>query len=218
MYNSRENLTILVEHRVRKVKERQSVKPYSVPEIVNVLPRSEVGICSVVAFPHGNSSTAIKVAETKEALNAGSNEIDMVVNVGKVLSEDWGYVSREIAAVNDIVAERGCVLKVIFENDYVQDFHIIHLCEICSEQRVAFVKASTGYGFVKQVDGSYTYKGATDHHLKLIRKHSNPSVQIAAAGGVRTLADLLRVRSLGVTRVGTTATEAILNEAIEQLG
>lgn len=193
------------------------VKPYCVHEAVDALTGSGVGISSVVAFPHGNSSTAMKVAETNEALNAGSHEIDMVVNIGKVLGEDWDYVSGEIAAVNDVVLDSGCILKVIFENDYLQDFHIIRLCEICSEQYVAFVKTSTGYGFVKQVDGTYKYKGATDHHLRLMRKHSDPSVQIKAAGGVRTLADLLRVRTLGVTRVGATATESIINEAIEQM-
>jgi deoxyribose-phosphate aldolase len=83
---------------------------------------------------------------------------------------------------------------------------------------VAFVKTSTGYGFVKQPDGSYNYKGATDHHLQLMRKHCPPSVQIKAAGGVRTLDDLLRVRSLGVTRVGATATQAMLDEAKKRFG
>ncbi len=87
------------------------------------------------------------------------------------------------------------------------------LCEICSEHQVAFVKTSPGYGFVKQVNGMYAYQGATDHHLEFIRKHTSPSVQIKAAGGVRSLDDLLRVRGLGVTRVGATATETMLEEA-----
>jgi deoxyribose-phosphate aldolase len=102
---------------------------------------------------------------------------------------------------------------VIFENDYLRDEHIIRLCAICSEIGVAFVKTSTGYGFVKQADGSYNYKGATVAHLKLMRQHCPPSVQIKAAGGVRTLDDLLLVRSLGVTRIGATATGAMLDEA-----
>ena len=78
---------------------------------------------------------------------------------------------------------------------------------------MAFVKTSTGYGFVKQPTGEYNYKGATLPHLKLMRTHTHKDIQIKAAGGVRTLDDLLRVRALGVTRVGATATVAILNEA-----
>jgi deoxyribose-phosphate aldolase len=167
----------------------------------------------VIAFPHGNSATAIKVLEAESAAQQGGCEIDMVVNVGKVLGGDWAYVSAEIKAINEAVVAHGALLKVIFENDYLQDGHIVRLCEICSEHRVAFVKTSTGYGFVKQADGMYAYQGATDRHLALMRQHSAPAVQIKAAGGVRTLDDLLRVRALGVSRVGATATAAILDEA-----
>ena len=189
------------------------VKPYCVPVVAELLAGSDVGVCPVIAFPHGNSPTAIKVKEAEAAVSMGGSEIDMVSNVGKVLSGDWDYVSDEVKAINDAVTANGAILKVIFENDYLQDDHIIKLCEICSEHGVAFVKTSSGYGFVKQDNGMYSYKGATDHHLKLMREHSAESVQIKAAGGVRTLDDLLRVRALGVTRVGATATEAILEEA-----
>jgi deoxyribose-phosphate aldolase len=140
----------------------------------------------------------------------------MVVNIGKVLGGDWGYVSDEIKAVNETVVRDGAILKVIFENDYLGDAHIIRLCEICSEHAVAFVKTSTGYGFVKQPNGFYSYAGATDHALRLMRAHCAPGVQVKAAGGVRTLDDLLRVRGLGVTRIGATATKSILEEAKER--
>ena len=109
----------------------------------------------------------------------------------------------------------GGLLKVIFETDYLEDQHIIRLCQICSEHGVAFVKTSTGYGFVRQANGMYAYQGATDHNLRIMREHSAPGVQVKAAGGVRTLDDLLRVRALGVTRVGATATAAILDKAKE---
>ena len=189
------------------------IKPYCIPVVRELLSDSEVGVCAVIAFPHGNSTTSIKVKEAEAAVLAGGSEIDMVVNIGKVLREDWDYVSEEIQEINDAVTANQAILKVIFENDYLQDDHIIRLCEVCSEHQVAFVKTSSGYGFVKQANGMYSYKGATDHHLKLMRKHSSTSVQIKAAGGVRTLDDLLNVRELGVTRVGATATEAILEEA-----
>ena len=185
------------------------IKPYSITLAKEMLGGSDVGICAVIGFPHGNSTTAIKVKETEAAVKDGSTEIDMVINIGKALGGDWDYVRTEIKAINDAAP----VLKVIFENDYLQESHITRLCEICSEIAVAFVKTSTGYGFVKQDNGMYTYKGATVEHLKLMRKHCPPSVQIKAAGGVRTLDDLLLVRSLGVTRIGATATAAILDEA-----
>ena len=192
------------------------VKPYAVPMSVAALAGSGVGVCAVAGFPHGNSHIALKVAEAERAIAEGATEIDVVVNAGKVLGGDWAYVSSELKAVNDACTSRGAILKVIFENDFLQDAHIIRLCELCTEHGVAFVKTSTGYGFVKQPNGDYNYKGATEHHLRLMRKHSGPRVQLKAAGGVRTLDDLLKVRALGVTRIGATATEAILNEAVSR--
>jgi deoxyribose-phosphate aldolase len=189
------------------------VKPYAILLAKSILDGSDVRVCAVVAFPHGNSSTTIKVREADEAVAAGALEIDMVINIGKALSEDWQYVSDEIKAVNLAVTRAGAILKVIFENDYLEDAHIIRLCKICSDLAVAFVKTSTGYGFVKQPNGFYAYAGATDHALRLMRAHSAPGVQVKAAGGVRTLDDLFRVRGLGVTRIGATATREILEDA-----
>lgn len=189
------------------------IKPYAIQAARSILDGSDVRMCVVIAFPHGNSTTSIKVREAQEAVAAGAAEIDMVVNIGKALGGEWGYVSDEIKAVNLAVVRGGAILKVIFENDYLEDSHIIRLCEICSEHVVAFVKTSTGYGFVKQSNGFYSYAGATDHALQLMRAHSAPGVQIKAAGGVRTLEDLLRVRELGVTRIGATATREILEDA-----
>ena len=189
------------------------IKPYAIEMCRKYLEGTDVGICSVVTFPHGNSTTKMKVKETEEALELGATEIDMVVNIGKVLGGDWKYVSDEIQRVNNAVISKQGILKVIFENDYLSIDQIRKLCEICSAHSVAFVKTSSGYGFVKQPNGMYAYKGATDEHLKLMREHSSRNVQIKAAGGVRTLDDLLRVRSLGVTRIGATATVEILEEA-----
>lgn len=207
------------------------VKPYHIPLAVKHLAGTSVLVCPVIGFPHGNSTTAVKVFEATEAAKAGGKEIDMVINIGKALSEDWDYVETEIAEVNSAVKAQSAILKVIFENDCklrlrfhclkpqvtsgidLSEDQIIMLCTICARVGVAFVKTSTGYGFVKQPNGDYNYKGATLPHLKLMREHIPKDVQIKAAGGVRTLDDLLRVRALGVTRVGATATAAILEEA-----
>jgi deoxyribose-phosphate aldolase len=189
------------------------VKPYAVSLCKAALADSSVKVCSVIGFPHGNSTTAIKVAETEQAIRDGASEIDMVINIGKALGGDWDYVRLEVEAVNHACVKCGALLKVIFETDHLKDEHIIQLCRLCSELKVAFVKTSSGYGFVKQPGGDYNYQGATEHVLTLMRQHSAPAVQVKAAGGVRTLDQLLKVRQMGVTRIGATNTEAMLEEA-----
>ncbi|KAK1724448.1 uncharacterized protein BDZ83DRAFT_779370 [Colletotrichum acutatum] len=164
---------------------------------------SGVLVCPVIGFPHGNSTTEVKVFEANQAAAAGGKEIDMVANIGKVLRGEWAYVAEEIRQINDVVVRHGAILKVIFENDYLEEEHVIRLCEICSDIGVAL-----------QPNGLYTYKGATVRHLQLMREHSKPEVQVKAAGGIRTLDDLLHVMSLGVTRIGVTATVAIMEAAV----
>jgi deoxyribose-phosphate aldolase len=190
------------------------IKPYAVPLAKSLLAGSDVAVGTVVGFPHGNSHTAIKAQEAERACADGAIELDMVVNVGKVLSRDWDYVEREIQTIVKVAHQHGAILKVIFENDFlVQDEFKIKLCEICSRAAADFVKTSTGFGFVKRSDGSYSYEGATEQDCSLMRSACPQTVQIKAAGGIRSLDELLRFRSLGVTRIGATATETILREA-----
>nr|WOD45547.1 hypothetical protein [Trichoderma atroviride] len=163
------------------------VKPYLIPLAHEELEGSSVLVCPVIGFPHGNSTTEVKVFEAECAAAAGGKEIDMVINIGRALSGEWDYVAHEIRKINETVTKHGAILKVIFENDYLEDEHIVRLCEICSEIGVAFVKTSTGY-----------------------------EVQVKAAGGIRTLDDLLHVMSLGVTRIGATATVAIMKAAADR--
>ncbi|CAE7135846.1 unnamed protein product [Rhizoctonia solani] len=194
------------------------VKPYAVTLALEALEGTNVKVCPVIGFPAGNSATAVKVFEAAEVVKEGAHEVDMtqVINIGKALSGDWDYVAEEIKQINNTVTGGGAILKVIFETDYLRDSDIIQLCQICSTLDVAFVKTSTGYGFTKQPNGAYNYAGATEHNLKLMRQHSSNQVQVKAAGGIRTLDDLLRVRALGVTRVGATATREILQEAVKR--
>lgn len=192
------------------------VKPYSIPVAKEVLTGSSVAICAVVGFPHGNSMAQVKLREAQDAIAAGAHEIDMVVNVGKVLSGAYDYVKDEIRAVQRGCQRTGTPLKVIFENDFLTDASIIELCKICTELNVAFVKTSTGFGFVKQSGGDYNYKGATEHHVKLMRQHCPSYIRIKASGGIRTLDDVLKFHALGCTRIGTSATEFILEEAAKR--
>jgi deoxyribose-phosphate aldolase len=193
------------------------IKPYAVSLAVSLLQNSPVKVCTVVAFPHGSSSVDTKLFETTVALGDGAQEIDMVINIGKALEGDWKYTAHEIETVFRKTRDSGALLKVIFETDYLQDAEIGRLCEICSEVGVDFVKTSTGFGFVKNAQSLYSYAGATEHNLRLMRAGCTDSVQIKAAGGVRDLATLLRFHSIGVTRFGATATAAIIEEAKRNL-
>lgn len=195
------------------------VKPYAVRQAVEFLKGSDVLTGCVIGFPAGNSSISVKVFETETACSDGAVEIDMVINIGKALQEDWDYIEEEIKAVVDTSRRFGAITKVIFETDFItKDEQKIKLCEICSKAGADYVKTSTGFGFVKGPDDKYSYKGATAHDLKLMREYSDPSVKIKAAGGVRTLAVLLEYKKLGISRCGATATAAMLDEAKKLFG
>lgn len=183
------------------------IKPYYLLRCAELLAASTVAPSTVIGFPHGGHATAIKLEEAEQALEDGGRELDFVVNIGKVLSEDWSFVRQEIQVVVGCTHQSGALVKVIFENCYLEESHKIRLCEICGEAGADFVKTSTGYGS----------GGATLEDLKLMRKHSPPQVQVKAAGGVRTLEKLLEVRAVGVTRVGATRTVEILGECKRRL-
>src|SRR5947209_7851613 len=183
------------------------IKPYAVRLAADLLAGSTVAVGTTVGFPHGGHVTAIKVAETGQAMADGARELDMVVNIGKVLSKDWRYVAADVRAVVEAAHRGKALVKVIFENSALADEHKEQLCRICGEAGADFVKTSTGYGSA----------GATDEDLRLMRRCSPPHVRVKAAGGVRTFDRLLAVRALGVTRVGATATRAILDECKARL-
>ncbi len=193
------------------------VKPCGVSLAARWLEGSGVKTGTVIGFPHGNSSIRVKVFETAQACRDGASEIDMVINIGKTVGRDWGYVEEEIRAVRVCCREHGALLKVIFENDLLPDPGLkIRLCEICTREGADFAKTSTGYGFVRDPDGRFSAKGATDDDLRLMRLHCGPDVRIKAAGGIRSLDDLLRVKALGADRIGATATAGIIAEAVRR--
>lgn len=195
------------------------VKPYAVKQAVELLRGSDVLVGCVIGFPAGNSSISVKAYETETACKDGAVEIDMVINIGKALQEDWVYLEEEIKSVVETSHRYGAITKVIFETDFVtRDEHKIKLCEICSKVGADYVKTSTGFGFVKGPDGKFSYTGATAHDLELMRKHAAPEVKVKAAGGVRTLGDLLKYKDLGISRCGATATAAMLDEAKKIFG
>lgn len=196
------------------------IKPYFVHRAVELLQGTGVKVGAVIGFPHGNSATESKRYETELACRNGAVEIDMVINIGKALGGDFAYVQNEIKTVCDQAHQLNARVKVILENDYLvqggaglsSESLKRKLCQIAEAAGADWVKTSTGYGFVKGPDGKYSYQGATEADLKLMRESVSPRVQVKAAGGVRDLDGLIRVRDLGATRCGATATAAILDE------
>lgn len=182
--------------------------PYYLARCAELLAGSTVQASTTIGFPHGGHTTSMKVKETEQAIKDGGQEFDMVVNQSKVLSGDWTYVTAEIKAVTEAVHAANQKVKVIFENCYLEDTHKVKLCEICSELNVDWVKTSTGYGT----------GGATLEDLRLMRQHSADHVQVKAAGGVRDRETLIKVREIGVTRVGTSKSQPLLDSVREALG
>lgn len=184
------------------------IMPFALKRCAALLKGSTVKASTTIGFPHGVVTTETKLAETGQALRDGGEELDMVVNIAKVLSGDWDYVEADIRVVVEIAHEAGQKVKVIFENCHLSNDEKIRLCQICSDLDADWVKTSTGYGT----------SGSTDEDLKLMRQHTAPHIQVKAAGGIRDLDALLRVRALGVTRVGATATAVIMDEFRRRAG
>jgi deoxyribose-phosphate aldolase len=184
------------------------ILPYYLKRCAEMLKGGDVRASTTIGFPHGGQVTDVKLAEAERALKDGGEELDMVVNISKVLSNDWEYVIKDIKAVIDLTHGARQKVKVIFENCFLNDGQKIMLCKICGELNADWVKTSTGYGT----------GGATMEDLKLMRANSPAHVQVKAAGGVRDFDTLLKVRELGVTRVGASKTAEILEEAKHRLG
>ncbi len=183
------------------------ILPYYLKRCAQILAGSSVVPSTTIGFPHGGHATSVKVLEAEQALTDGGIELDMVVNISQLRSGDWAYVRDDVRAVLEVVRAGAAKLKVIFENCFLDDAQKIRLCEICGELSVDWVKTSTGFGT----------GGATDEDLILMRRHTPAHVQVKAAGGVRDLDRLLRVREIGCTRCGATATKEILDEARRRL-
>lgn len=178
------------------------VPPVHVRRAAAILAGTDVKVGTVVGFPHGYATTETKVAETRQAIADGASEIDMVLPIGALKSGRDAEVQADIAAVVEAAHAGGAIVKVIFENAYLTDEEKIRACRLTEAAGAEFVKTSTGFA----------PSGATHDDLRLMRANTSPHVQVKAAGGVRTLDALLDVMALGTTRIGATATAAIIDD------
>ena len=179
-----------------------SVRPCDIDLAVRTLAASPVKPGSVSGFPHGSQNTATKLYETRDLLRRGAKEIDMVIAISKLLSREFQHVQTELSQMSEACHKEGAILKVILETAYLTDELKIIACRCCERAEVDFVKTSTGFA----------PSGYTMDDLKLLRKYLPAEIGIKAAGGLRTVDDVLAVHAAGCSRIGTTATAAILDE------
>lgn len=184
------------------------VRPCDVELAAGELKGSDVLVGSVVGFPHGATTTAAKLFETRQMIEQGAREVDMVLNIGRLVSGDCAYVEAEIRNVAALCHANAAILKVIFENSYLTDEMKIAACGICKRAGADFVKTSTGFA----------PSGATIADLKLMYQHASPECRVKAAGGVRTLDAAIEVYEAGCSRFGATATISILEDWKKRLG
>jgi deoxyribose-phosphate aldolase len=187
------------------------VKSADVQRAEKRLRGSPVAVCAVVGFPHGNAPVKVTAYESTVAMEEGATEIDAVINVSRVLAQDFEFVTEQIATLNATVTDRGGLLKVIFETGLIGDPLLkVRLCEICKTVKVAFVKTSTGFATEKLADGTLRPLGATEQDVRLLVEHAAPICQVKASGGIRTREAVERFLALGATRIGTASTADIL--------
>jgi deoxyribose-phosphate aldolase len=175
-------------------------RPCDVVLAREILAGSSVKVGTVIGFPHGSSTTAVKVLEAEHAIAEGAEELDMVLNIGRLRSGETEYVRAEIEAVVEAAAE--ALVKVIIENAYLDRSDKILGCKLAEEAGAGFVKTSTGFA----------PSGATIEDIRLMREAVSPQIGVKAAGGIRTLDALIDALNAGATRIGATATSAILDE------
>jgi len=178
------------------------VRPADVRRARAILDGTDVAVGTTIGFPHGNHATEVKVFEAKRALADGAAELDMVLQIGALKSGRDADVQADIEAVVKVGHAAGAIVKVIFENAYLTDDEKVRACRLTEAAGADFVKTSTGFA----------PSGATHDDLRLMRANTSPHIRVKAAGGVRTLDALLAVMELGVTRIGATATETIIED------
>ncbi len=169
------------------------VNPYYIPFCKKELSGSDVKVCTVIGFPLGQMTTEAKVFETKDALEKGADEIDMVINVAALKDKKYDYVKNEIAEIKKACGDH--VLKVILECCLLNDEEKVKACLLAKEAKADFVKTSTGFSI----------HGATVHDVELMRKTVGPEMGVKAAGGVRSHEELLEMVKVGATRIGTSS-------------
>lgn len=179
-----------------------AINPYPVSFCKSILKGSDVHVGAAIAFPLGQTDIESKVAETKQAILDGADEIDYVLNVGKLREGNTDYIRKEMEAITAVCREKEVVCKVIFENCYLTKEEIRAAAEIAREVKPDFIKTSTGFGT----------SGATVEDVRLMKETVGDRVKVKAAGGIRDLKTALEMIAAGAERIGTSSGIKIIEE------
>ena len=178
------------------------VKPVFVPLAAGKLAGSDVKVCTVIGFPLGANEPAVKAMEAALAVDEGAEEVDMVINIGKAKEKDFAYIQEEIAKVKQ--ASREALLKVIIESSALSDDEIIGCCKAAMAAKADYVKTSTGF---------HKTGGASAHAVSLMRQTVGETMGVKASGGIHSLAEAQEMIEAGASRIGCSASVAIMEEA-----
>jgi deoxyribose-phosphate aldolase len=198
-FDLQQNAKMCIEHSVFSM----CVKPCDIKAAKELLKKSDVKVSCVLSFPHGADATQVKAFQAKQAIEDGTDEIDMVMNIGKFLSGDWEYVVEDIKAVVDVAHSHGVLVKVIQESGYLTLEQVAKACELSYDAGADFVKTSTGFGPGK----------ATPEIIEVMVKTVGDRMMVKPSGGIRTWEDAVSFLKQGADRLGVGSTEAVLNGA-----
>ena len=192
------------------------VNPFYVKFCSELLNDSPVKVCTVIGFPLGANTTAVKIFEAQTAVKDGADEIDMVINVGKAIENDFDFILNEVKAVKDSLkileseVSKKIILKVILETCFLSDFQIVECCKASVSGGADFVKTSTGFASPKSSEGQLLPNGASVHHVQLMRKTVGEKIGVKASGGIRSYNTLIQMVEAGATRIGTSSGVSIV--------
>lgn len=192
------------------------VNPFYVKFCSELLNDSPVKVCTVIGFPLGANTTSVKIFEAQTAVKDGADEIDMVINVGKAIENDFDFILNEVKAVKDSLkileseVSKKIILKVILETCFLSDFQIVECCKASVSGGADFVKTSTGFASPKSSEGQLLPNGASVHHVQLMRKTVGKKIGVKASGGIRSYNTLIQMVEAGATRIGTSSGVSIV--------
>ena len=192
------------------------VNPFYVKFCSELLNDSPVKVCTVIGFPLGANTTSVKIFEAQTAVKDGADEIDMVINVGKAIENDFDFILNEVKAVKDSLkileseVSKKIILKVILETCFLSDFQIVECCKASVSGGADFVKTSTGFASPKSSEGQLLPNGASVHHVQLMRKTVGEKIGVKASGGIRSYNTLIQMVEAGATRIGTSSGVSIV--------
>ena len=196
-----DHIKVLCEEAIKYNFAAVCVPPYFIDQAKTCLYKSNILLCTVIGFPFGYQQSDVKMEECKKVISAGADELDVVVNIAAIKSNDWLTVRKELENISTYIHLKNKVMKLIFETSYLTEAEIIKLCHLCMEFKIDFAKTSTGF----------SSEGATVHNVKLMKDNLSGYVKIKASGGIKSREIAIMMIEAGADRIGTSSGVFIVN-------